>query len=191
MSGYPAMLQIQGKPAVVVGGGKVAARKVLSLVEAGAAVTVISPNVTPKLSVLAEDGNIQWKEKLFQEGDTADALIVVAATSNKEVNREIAALSHPFQLVNVVSEPRCGNFTVPAVWREGPLTVSVSTNGGSPLLAKKIRDDIKEKLENVYEEALRSSAEQRDEILSTVDDPAERERLLRASVENPDGTEGR
>ncbi|WP_417909640.1 precorrin-2 dehydrogenase/sirohydrochlorin ferrochelatase family protein [Candidatus Electronema sp. PJ] len=140
---YPVSLDISGLLCVVVGGGKVAERKVLSLLEAGAQVRLISPQLTEALHELAVAGRIDWLARYFQSGDLRDALLVFAATDNRQVNeavaREAAAAG---KLVNVADAPELCSFQVPAVLHQGDLSIAVSTNGKSPALAARIKKQL-------------------------------------------------
>ncbi len=137
---YPVFLNIHGQPCVVIGGGKVAERKVLSLLEAGAQVRLISPQLTKKLHELAAAGGIDWLARRFQSGDLTDALLVFAATDSAAVNEAVAQEAKAAGiLVNVADAPELCGFQVPAVMRQGDLSIAVSTNGKSPVLAARIR----------------------------------------------------
>ncbi|WP_245574442.1 precorrin-2 dehydrogenase/sirohydrochlorin ferrochelatase family protein [Desulfovirgula thermocuniculi] len=138
---YPALLNLKGRPCLVVGGGKVAERKTRSLLSCAAKVKLVSPRLTPGLQELAAGGQITYLQREFQPSDLEGVFLVVAATDSKEVNRRVAreALARNL-LVNVVNDPQSGNFYVPATVRRGPLQIAVSTSGRSPLLARKIRE---------------------------------------------------
>jgi precorrin-2 dehydrogenase/sirohydrochlorin ferrochelatase len=137
---YPAFLNIRGKKCVVVGGGQVALRKVQGLLDAGADIRVISPDLCPELNRLAEAGEIAAEKKLFQPGDLEGALIVVAATHNNDINLEVAREAREKGiLVNLVDDPANSSFIVPSCLRRGDVTIAVSTSGRSPALARKIR----------------------------------------------------
>lgn len=137
---YPAFLNISGRLCVVVGGGTVAERKVLSLLEAGATVRLISPQLTDKLHELAAEGRIDWQARCFQLGDLTGARLVFAATDSAAVNKAVAQeAAAAGQLVNVADAPELCSFQVPAVVRQGDLSIAISTNGKSPALAARIR----------------------------------------------------
>ena len=153
MTYYPICLDIKNKKCVVVGGGKVAFRKVESLLEAGAKVIVISPEIIPSLQKL-ERGKPLNKNKitcLLQEYKSGDikkgTFLVIAASDNSQLNAKIADDAKRLNLlINVVDSPKLCNFILPATLRRGSLTISVSTSGKSPALAKKIKED----LQNIY-----------------------------------------
>ncbi|MEW6181821.1 MAG: bifunctional precorrin-2 dehydrogenase/sirohydrochlorin ferrochelatase [Bacillota bacterium] len=150
---YPAFIRLEGRKCVVVGGGRVAARKVEMLLNCGARVWVVSPAVVEELSSRISDGRVQWVNRGFEKGDTTDAFLVVSATDDREVNdvvaRECAAQNI---LLNVVDQPEFCNFYVPSAIRRGPLTIAVSTEGKSPLLARKIRERLEELIPPAYGE---------------------------------------
>lgn len=138
---YPAFVKVKEKECVVVGGGRIAERKVFALLEAGASVTVISDTITTRLLKASQKGLIKYLQRQYQSGDVKDCFLVVAATNDEQTNKQIAEESR--FLINVVDNPRLSNFIVPAVLREGDLTIAISTGGVSPALAKTIKNDLK------------------------------------------------
>ncbi len=135
---YPAMLNLNGKCCAVIGGGKVALRKTRTLLAAGAKVTVIAPAADENLCALAKEGKINLLERACQKGDTEDCFLVVAATDNAALNREIAAEAPC--LVNVVTEPKLGNFSVPAQSTSGRLNFTAFGGGLPAYTALLVRD---------------------------------------------------
>lgn len=140
MNYYPVFLNLRNRKAVVVGGGKVAERKVRSLLRSGASVEVISPRLTGYLRGLQRAGRIRCRLRNYRGGDLNGALLVCACTSSPDVNTRIACEAPHF--VNVADMPSEGNFIVPSVVRRGPLTIAVSTEGASPAMAKAVRKDL-------------------------------------------------
>jgi len=142
---HPIMLNIKGKRYVVVGGGKVALRKVKMLLECGAKVTVISPTLHQDLVRLAQDKAIRLIKQDYEPGDLDGAAAVIAATDAEEMNRSVAQEAKKRGiLVNVVDDPGESDFIVPSFLRRGDLTIAISTGGGSPALAKKIRENLEQ-----------------------------------------------
>jgi precorrin-2 dehydrogenase/sirohydrochlorin ferrochelatase len=143
---YPISLNISDQLCLVIGGGKVAERKVLSLLEARARVRLISPQLTARLRELAEAGQIDWLARCFQPGDLVDGpffLLVFAATDSRQVNESVAReAATAGKLVNVADAPERSSFHVPAMVRQGDLSIAVSTNGKSPALAARIRKQL-------------------------------------------------
>ncbi|MEK4039055.1 NAD(P)-dependent oxidoreductase [Paenibacillus sp. FSL L8-0493] len=148
----PIMLDCEGQPCVVIGGGVVAERKVSGLLEAGAAVKVISPSLTDPLDSLAEKGLLIWMDRTYAPGDLRGAFLVYAATNDRAVNEEVAQESRRLGIhVNVASHAEAGNFITPGVVRRGRLTVAVSTSGAGPLAATKIKNVLEKALDAAYE----------------------------------------
>ena len=146
MKYYPVNLDLRERRCVVVGGGQVAERKTLSLLESGAEVTVVSPSLTPKLADLAASGKVLQVPALFQEAHLANAYLVIAATNDLAVNRAVAQLCRKKGiLVNVAAPPEESSFIVPSVVERGDLVISVSTSGASPALSRSIRQELEKR----------------------------------------------
>jgi precorrin-2 dehydrogenase / sirohydrochlorin ferrochelatase len=146
MKGYSAVLVgLAHRKCIVVGGGQVAARKVESLVAAGAVPVVIAPAVVRELEVRAQLGEVTLELRRFRTGDLAGSWLVISATDEPAVN---AAVFDEAQaegcLVNVADDPAHCNFIVPAVVRRGPVSVSASTGGSSPALAHLLRERLEQ-----------------------------------------------
>ena len=148
---FPVFLNIQRKKCVVVGGGQIAFRKVKMLLDCGASVTVISPVLHPDLSELSNKKSIRVVRRSYKLGDLKGAMIVVAATNVNKINRKVADEARGVgALINVVDDPKPSDFIIPSFFRRGDLTVSVSTAGRSPALARKIRTRLEENLGDEY-----------------------------------------
>ncbi|MGZ0084451.1 precorrin-2 dehydrogenase/sirohydrochlorin ferrochelatase family protein [Caldibacillus thermoamylovorans] len=178
--GYPVILQVRGRRAVVVGGGKVAARKIRGLLAAGADVVMIAPKAEPELQALAAAGMIGWRVKTFAPHDLDGAFLVIAATNDREVNEAVARATAPGQLLNIVDAPERCDFHVPAVVRRGPLTIAVSTEGASPVVARRIRRELEERYGEEYGPYLEFLQRARAIVLREVADAEGRKRLFRA-----------
>lgn len=137
---YPINLGIENKSCVVIGGGEVALRKIRGLLEAGALVKVIAPEICAEVEELANCGEITLVRENFSEELLGEELILIAATDNSEVNQRAAQAGLARKmLVNVVNETG-GNFKVPSRIRRGELLLTVSTGGKSPAFSKFIRE---------------------------------------------------
>ena len=148
---YPIFLNIQGKRSIVIGGGNVALRKIKSLLECRAKVTVISPKPHPEISKLSEEGTIRFIERDYKASDLKGAAIAIVCTDVKKVNRKAADQARKAGvLVNVADDPERSDFIIPSFFRRGNLTVAVSTSGVSPALAKKIRGKLEKDLGQEY-----------------------------------------
>jgi precorrin-2 dehydrogenase/sirohydrochlorin ferrochelatase len=141
---YPAFLNLKGKRTIVVGGGKVAERKILALLKAGANITVISPEITKRIEKEKLKGRIKHIPRQYRKSDNKNTLLVIAATDSQEINKKV--FGEALCLVNVVDSPSLCNFIVPSVIKRGHLTIAVSTSGISPALSRSIRKE----LENLY-----------------------------------------
>lgn len=137
---YPLALRLEGKVALVVGGGNVAAEKVPPLINAGAHIKIVSPDLHPRLQDAAANGRLTWEQRLFADSDIDGALIVFAATDNHAVNKHVFQLCEQAgKLANVVDDIPLCNFFVPSIAEVGPIQVAVNTGGCSPALAGQLR----------------------------------------------------
>ncbi len=140
---YPAFLNIEGKPCVVIGGGAVAEQKVKSLLKATARVTVISPDFVPALDELASKKKVALVRREYRPGDLAQQFLAIAATDDNKVNEAVFKEANERNIpINVVDVPRLCSFIVPAVVRRGDITFAISTGGKSPAFARKVREDL-------------------------------------------------
>lgn len=185
MKFYPVYLDLRERPCVVIGGGPVAERKTLSLLEAGGDVTVVSPSLTAKLRELAGSGKIRHARKDFEEKDLAGVFLVVAATDSPEVNSLAGGLCRKKHvLVNVVAPPEASTFLVPSVVDRGDLLIAVSTSGTSPALSKKIRQELEAKYGTEYELFLNKLAIVRKRLMDELSDENARREKLQALVDS-------
>jgi precorrin-2 dehydrogenase/sirohydrochlorin ferrochelatase len=162
---YPMFLNISGRRCVVVGGGRVALRKVRALLEHGAIIKVISPDLCPELNKLRETGEIEALQRRYQAGDLAGALLAIAATDNRDINRKVVREAQSKAvLVNVIDDPVNSDFIVPSYGRRGGVTIAVSTAGTSPALARKIRTRLEQELGDEYASLAQLIGEVRAEV---------------------------
>ncbi len=151
MAYYPVSLNVRGRKCVVVGGGEVAQRKVKVLLEHGADVEVISPDLCPELAQLAESGEIGVRNHAYETGDLAGSFLAIAATGAAVINRQVAAEARSKEiLVNVVDDAEYSDFIVSSYLRRDGLTIAVSTSGQSPALARKIRTRLEKEITDQY-----------------------------------------
>lgn len=155
MQTYPVSLVLEGRAAVVVGGGAVATRKVEGLLPTGAAVAVVSPDVSDRLAEHIEAGRCAWRARAYETRDLDGADIVFVATDDEAVNTQVHADACAAHLmVNVADRPELCTFFLPSVLRRGKLSVSVSTEGASPLTARQLRRRMEELVPEGFEEYL-------------------------------------
>lgn len=144
MAVFPLFISLDELPCLVVGGGKVALRKVKTLLEYGARVTVIAPQTESEIDKM---NGVEIRKREFREKDLQGMRIVFVATSNPECNRYVAALCREKKiLVNVADVPEECDFFFPALVRRKDVVVGISTGGKSPAAARKIREELDRQL---------------------------------------------
>ena len=167
MSTLPLNIDMRGKTAVIVGGGKVALRKLQAMSVAGVASRLVAPEVCPEIAELAAAGSISVRIGRYGAEDLDHAFLVVAATDDAAVNLSVATDAMERRLlVSVVDNPLAGNFTFPAVLRRGALEIAVSTGGRCPTLATDVRDLIADVIGEEYGAVLEQLAAEREKLLT-------------------------
>lgn len=134
----PLHISLEKKKVVIAGGGSIALRRLKTVLSEGADITLVSPDVEPEIKQMADNRSIKWISRTIEKGDYLDAFLIIAATDNAAVNKEIAQTASPFQLVNCASHAELGNVYMPKIVKRGHVTVSVSTNGASPKHTKEL-----------------------------------------------------
>lgn len=146
---YPISLKLKNKKILVVGGGKIAERKVIRLLKAEANIFLTSPDLTDGLQKFVDENKLVYNKRKFIKSDLKNVFLVIAATNNKKINHLIFCESEKNGiLVNVVDEPDYCNFYVPSIVDRGDLMVAISTNGKSPAFARLLRKKLEEYLPN-------------------------------------------
>jgi len=190
------VMDLTGRLALVVGGGEVAGRKVQSLLDAGAQVRVISPEIgaaiaacqvqARQVQAFQDQSQLQVELRDFQAGDTADAWLVVAATGRLEVDSAVATeVQARGSLVCVSGWPELGNVHFPAELRRGPITIGISTNGASPALARRLTRSLAEWVGPEYGHLAELLAGVRARLRTSALPQSERARLFRTLVDGP------
>lgn len=175
---YPVYLNLKGKRVVVIGGGEVAERKVASLLDTGASVTVVSPDVTARLASLVNAGLIEWHQRPYLEGDCRAAVLVLSAADDSVVNEAVWNEARSLGVfVNTADDPARCDFIMPAVVRRGDLAVAISTGGTSPALAARLRRKLSRIIGPEYARLANLLARVRPEILRRVDTVEDRKTL--------------
>jgi precorrin-2 dehydrogenase/sirohydrochlorin ferrochelatase len=150
---YLVNLALEGRAAVVIGGGEVAARKVQDLLAAKANVTVIAPGLCGRIVALADEKRIVAHGRPYRTADLAGAFVAIAATDDEDLNARISGDAAALNvLVNVVDRPALCTFTVPATLRRGDLTLAISTEGRCPALAGILREELEQRYGPEYSE---------------------------------------
>jgi precorrin-2 dehydrogenase/sirohydrochlorin ferrochelatase len=185
MAHYPINLNLNGRTCVVIGGGAVAERKVESLLEYGAAVSVVSPALTSALTELASGGRIVHIQSGYAPEHLDGALLVIGATDDREVNRRISSDARARgMLVNIVDDPELCTFYVPASVRQGDLIISISTSGKSPSMARRLREEIEFRYGPEYGLLADLMGSLRDEVKAAHSDSDERMRAFRRILDS-------
>src|ERR1700683_2134496 len=154
--GYiPIFLDVTGRECLVAGGGEVAARKVESLLEAGARVTVVSPRVSPPLEALIARGLVTHIVRDYERGDIRGCALAYAATGDPKLHRELGAEARALGIpINVADVPELCTFIAPAVVKRGALQIAISTGGASPAFAARIRRELEDRFGAEYARTL-------------------------------------
>ena len=176
---YPVFLCIQDRDCVVVGGGKVAERKVNGLLDAGARVRVVSPGATARVTRLAREGKIELIARPFRKGDLKGAALVFAATDRPAVNREVVAEAASVgALSNVADVSAEGDFVLPSVLERGIMRVAFSTGGASPAYARLIRERLEDLLGPEQEALVNLCERLRPDVMARFPDDETRRRQV-------------
>lgn len=169
---FPVFLNLQNKRVVIIGGGEVAERKLESLIGAGATITVISPEVTPRLALLAAQHEIEIHRRAYQPGDCEGAAFVFSATDDPEVSRAVfEEAARIGALTNTADQPALCDFIMPAMVRRGDVVIAISTGGTSPGLAARLRQEIEKVVGPEYAQLAELMAGAREEIRQRISDP--------------------
>ena len=174
---YPLFLNLSKKRAVVIGGGKVAERKIFPLLRTGAHITVISPEITKKIGSAKQKKTIRHIARQYRSGDLKDAFLVIAATDSPVVNEQVSR-DAPC-LVNVVDTPHLCNCIVPSTMIRGPLNIAVSTSGISPALSRSIRKELEKVYGCEFSQYLQSLRKIRQDAIEMIPDKRKRTEFLK------------
>lgn len=181
----PLMINLNRRNCLVIGGGRIAARKIRFLLKEGAKVTVISQGLSKELGELRPQ--FRYVKKAYSTeniGDVADALptdcfLAVIATNQKELNEGISGeLRRKVPLINIVDNQEQSNFFFPAYLKRGLLKIAVSTSGASPILAKKIKNQLETEFGPEYEDYMEYLMKKRKYALENFRTEAERKEYL-------------
>jgi precorrin-2 dehydrogenase/sirohydrochlorin ferrochelatase len=151
MKYYPVHLDINNRKVLVVGGGSVGTRKVKTLLDCGARVTVVSPEVSRQLRELAASGDIKLAERSYQSEDLNGVFVVIGATDDERLNQQISSDADRLNtLCNIADRPEVCNFILPSIVQRNDLVITISTSGQSPALAKKLRKALENQFGEEY-----------------------------------------
>jgi len=185
MKYYPICLDIKKRRCLVIGGGRVAERKVKGILACNAQVTVISPELTDNLLKLAARRQILWQKKPYQAGDIQGAFMVIAATDDPAVQKEVFLEAEKDNiLLNVADVPDKCNFILPALAKRGDLTIAISTAGNSPALAKKLRRQLQKDYGPEYEKLVEIMGQIRPVVMAKGESQQENEAIFNKILES-------
>jgi uroporphyrin-III C-methyltransferase/precorrin-2 dehydrogenase/sirohydrochlorin ferrochelatase len=186
MKHLPLFFDIRQRPCLVVGGGEVAARKVETLLRAGAQVTVVSPQLNPHLSERRDAGQLSHVAEAFDAAHLDDCVLVVAATADHDLNRRVSELARQANIpVNVVDRPELCTFIFPSIIERAPVTIAVSTGGAAPVLARLLRARLETLIPASYGRLAALSARFRDAVKARFPKMVERRRFWEKTLQGP------
>ena len=182
MAYYPAYLDLKGKKALLVGGGRVAGRKLAALLEAGALVRLVSPKLHPATRELSAHEDVEHLARGFEPSDLEGAWLCVCSTDDEDLNRKVAAEAEKRRIfVNVVDVPPLCSFIVPASLKRGELHLAVSTGGASPAVAAALRRSLESQFGPEWADYLKVMRAARGEVLGR-GNPSEQNKPLFESL---------
>lgn len=152
MSLYPIFLKLEGHKVLIVGGGVIAEQKIEAVLRSATDVTVVSPQITPRIRLWAHQGRVKYHAVEFRRGMTQGYFLVISCTDSEETNRAVYQEAREFgALANAVDDPRYCDFYAPAVVSRGEFQIAISTNGNSPALSQHVRKQLEENFGPEYE----------------------------------------
>ncbi len=161
--GYPANFLVAGRRCLVVGAGRIAARKLDGLLKAGAVAVVVAPEAVESIRELHRTGRIEWRSRGFVPEDLDDVWLAITATADAAVNQAVFDAGEARRVwVNSADDPKNCSFTLMATVRQGDLVVTIGTNGRSPALATFLRDHVSHEMGPEYERLLEILSEARE-----------------------------
>lgn len=180
---YPAILDLAGRGALVVGAGGVGEGKIRALLDAGARVRVVSLEATEQVRRWAGEGRIELHLRSYETSDLEGCFLVIAATTDNDTNTKVSADAEARQMLcNVVDVPHLCNFILPSIMRRGDLAISVSTAGASPALARKLRLSMEEFYGEEYALTLELLGSLREELKRRYPHPRDRKIVFERMV---------
>ena len=182
---YPIHLDIKNRDCLIVGGGVVATRKVSTLIECGARVTVVSPDPTPELTKLASEGSVTLKKRAYRKDDLTGMFLVIGATDDERLNRQISKDAEQAQILcNIADRPEVCNFILPSIVCRGDLVITISTSGKSPALAKHLRQKLETQFGPEYADFLFLMGAIRRRLLSEAHEPEAHKALFNQLIDS-------
>ena len=176
---YPINLDVKSRPCLVVGGGAVAERKVNTLLDCGAQVSVVATEATDHIEKLASQGRIELIIRRYRADDLAGRFLVIGATDDEEVNHQVSKdASGRGLLCNIADRPEVCNFVLPAIVRQGDLMIAISTSNKSPAVARRIRETLEKEFGPEYAVLLNLMGAIRQKLLAQSKSPEAHKELF-------------
>jgi precorrin-2 dehydrogenase/sirohydrochlorin ferrochelatase len=176
---FPIFLKLEGRRVLVVGAGAIAEGKIPGLIEAGASVHIVAPDATPQITYWTAAAVVTRSVAKFATSDLEGAFMVIAATSSHELNSLIYHEAHARGvLCNSVDDPENCDFYYPAVVKRGDLQIAISTNGRSPALAQRLRQELEQQFGPEYEGWVKELGDKRDQLFVEKVEATTRRELL-------------
>ena len=185
MKYYPIHLDIKNRDCLIVGGGAVGTRKVNTLIECGARVTVVSPDPAPELTKLASEGSVTLKKRAYRSDELTGMFLVIGATDDERLNRQISKDAEQAQILcNIADRPEVCNFILPSIVCRGDLVITISTSGKSPALAKHLRQKLETQFGPEYADFLFLMGAIRRRLLSEAHEPEAHKALFNQLIDS-------
>lgn len=186
MDFLPVFLKLRGRRCLVVGAGDVAQRKVRLLRKAGASIDIVAPQANNDIATLAAAGEVIWRQRVFTAQDVDGAALVIAATANAEINRDVAdAAKRAGIVVNVVDQSADSTAIMPSIIDRSPVVIAVGTGGKAPVLARLLRAKIETMISPRYGELASLLGDLRDRVALAIPEQANRRRFWESILEGP------
>ena len=180
---YPIFVNLEGKNCLIIGGGKVAERKAATLLDYKANIRIVSPQVGDTINKWSQENLLSWRKGEFRESDLKDIFMVFVATDNQKITEYVVQLCRSRGImVNAVDDPPNCDFFVPSILRQQSLVIAISTEGKSPMFAKRLRKELEELITPAYGELVELLGEQRDFVKKNIHNICERGKLFEEMV---------
>ncbi|MDG0842119.1 NAD(P)-binding protein [Staphylococcus equorum] len=180
MSLIPLMIDITNKKVFVIGGGKVAERRVTTLVNYAKDIHIISPTISENLKDMFQRSVIKWSEKSFEVNDIQQADLIVVATNDASTNQYVLQHKPSHAMINMTGAATAGDVVFPSILQRGKLTLSISTNGASPALTAEILAEFQQRFTSHYEAYVDFLYECRQRVKQSALSSLEKQRFLKS-----------
>ncbi len=186
MDSLPIFIDIRDRACLIVGGGPVAARKAMLIQRAGGHITVIAPHLSREMQAFIDSGSARHQARQFKDEDLKDQMMVIAATDDVAVNRNVARLAKARNMpINVANDPRVGTFILPCVIDRSPVQIAISTGGAAPVLARELRTRIETCIPVAYGRLADLARTFRQKVKHRLPDAMQRRRFWEQTLQGP------